>query len=250
VAPAAAVPAQEDSPFAEPGDATPAVPPPPPPRPVAPTPPTEAAATAAAPAPGAEAALEALLRGAGLSPSALRGAAEADPIAVLEQAGATLRAAIAGLRSLLIARADVKREFRIEQTMLRSAGNNPVKFAATDEAAMAALVAGPAAAQRPGSVSPLAAVEETVHDLTAHQVASLAATQAAARALLARLAPEQVESADQGGGGLFASREKRLWEAYRRLHAQVTEQFDDDFDSTFGKEFARAYEQASAASRR
>ena len=37
----------------------------------------------------------------------------------------------AQVRALLIARADVKREFRIEQTMLRSAGNNPVKFAAS-----------------------------------------------------------------------------------------------------------------------
>jgi type VI secretion system protein ImpI/type VI secretion system protein len=34
----------------------------------------------------------------------------------------------------------VKREFRIEQTMLRAAGNNPLKFAATDDAALAALL--------------------------------------------------------------------------------------------------------------
>ena len=185
-----------------------------------------------APAPALAAALAALLRGAGLSPTALPGA---DPLAVIEQAGAALAASVAGLRALLIARADVKREFRIEQTMLRAAGNNPVKFAATEEAALAALLSGP--------VGPKA-VQETVGDLTAHQVASLAATQAAARALLQRLAPEGLEAAE-AGGGLFASREKRLWEAYKRLHAQVTEQFEDDFDSAFGKEFARAYEQAT-----
>jgi len=163
----------------------------------------------------------------------------ADEIAALRAAGAALRAAIAGLRALLIARADVKREFRIEQTMLRAAGNNPVKFAATEEAAIAALLAGA------GGAGPRS-VEETVADLTAHQVATLAATQAAARALLDRLAPAALEAQEQGGGGLFgAGREKRLWEAYKRLHQQVTEQFDDDFDSAFGKSFARAYEQAS-----
>jgi type VI secretion system protein ImpI/type VI secretion system protein len=182
-------------------------------------------------------ALAALLRGAGVPPAALHQVA--DPLAVFEQAGATLRAAIGGLRALLIARADVKREFRIEQTMLRAAGNNPVKFAATDEAAVAALlVAGPRGTR---------AVADTVGDLTAHEVATLAATQAAARALLLKLAPELVDAGDAGGGLFGASREKRLWEAYRRLHAQVVDQFDDDFDSAFGKEFARAYEQAVAA---
>jgi type VI secretion system protein ImpI/type VI secretion system protein len=217
-------------PFAEPGLPSRTIPSAAPPstavEAAAPVVPSPAAGTAP------DAALAALLRGAGLSPTAIQGS---DPLEVIERAGATLRAAIAGLRALLIARADVKREFRIEQTMLRAAGNNPVKFAATDEAALAALLAG-----GPGP----RALAETVDDLTAHQVASLAATQAAARALLTRLAPEGLE-AGEASGGLFGGREKRLWEAYRRLHVQVTEQFEDDFDSAFGKEFARAYEQAT-----
>ena len=47
----------------------------------------------------------------------------------------------------------------------------------------------------------------------------------------------------------FRIKISRLWDAYKRLHQQVTEQFDDDFDSAFGKEFARAYEQASRKDR-
>ncbi|WP_198378624.1 type VI secretion system-associated FHA domain protein TagH, partial [Neoroseomonas rubea] len=184
---------------------------------------------------GADAGLAAFLAGAGL-PAHL--AANTDPESALRALGAALHAAVSGLRQLLIARADVKREFRIEQTMLRSAGNNPVKFAASDEQALTALLTA-------GAQTGPRAVRETVEDLTAHQVATLAATQAAARALLARLAPEGLEAQDTGGGGLFASKDKRLWDAYKRLHQQVTEQFDDDFDSAFGKEFARAYEQAS-----
>ena len=220
-------PTSQADPFAEPP--RPAAPPPMPVRDAAPPPARPAAAG------GADAGLAAFLAGAGL-PAGLAG--NADPEAALRALGAAFHAAVSGLRQLLIARADVKREFRIEQTMLRSAGNNPVKFAASDEQALAALLnAGPQAGPR--------AVRETVEDLTAHQVATLAATQAAARALLARLAPEGLEGTDQGGGGLFASKDKRLWEAYKRLHQQVTEQFDDDFDSAFGKEFARAYEQAS-----
>lgn len=177
-----------------------------------------------------DAALALLLQGAGLPATALAGA---DPAAALVAAGASLRAAVAGLRALLIARADVKREFRIEQTMLRMAGNNPLKFAATDDAALAALLGGKGGA-----------VAETVADLNAHQVASLAATQAAARALLDRLAPAGLEAQDKGGGFLGA-REKRLWDAYKAVHAQLSDQFEDDFDSAFGKAFARAYEEAS-----
>jgi type VI secretion system FHA domain protein len=226
----AGAPPSAADPFAEPPRAVPAPPPPAVHQPAAPA--QRPAAPASA---GPDAGLAAFLAGAGLPPGL---AATADPEATLRALGAAFHAAVAGLRQLLIARADVKREFRIEQTMLRAAGNNPVKFAASDEQALAALLtAGPQVGPR--------AVRETVEDLTAHQVATLAATQAAARALLARLAPEGIESTDGGGGGLFASKDKRLWEAYKRLHQQVTEQFDDDFDSAFGKEFARAYEQAS-----
>jgi type VI secretion system protein ImpI/type VI secretion system protein len=195
-----------------------------------------AVATPAGTAPSGDG-LAAFLAGAGLSPGALAGAV-ADPDATLRGLGAAFRSVVAGLRALLIARADVKREFRIEQTVLRAAGNNPVKFAATDDAAVLALAAQGAQGVR--------AVEETIADLTAHQVATLAATQAAARALLERLAPAGLEAEVKGGGSLFgASREKLLWDAYKKLHQQVVEQFEDDFDSAFGKAFARAYEQAA-----
>lgn len=212
------------------------------PVPVAPMPvaapvpmPPPAAATPNSGGGDAAAGLAAFLAGAGLPPQPLRASAEE----TLQALGAAFAAAVAGMRALLIARADVKREFRIEQTMLRAGANNPVKFAATDEAAMAGLIAA-------GAQQGPAALAETVADLTAHQVATLAATQAAARALLGKLAPAVLEGAEQGGGGLFgASREKKLWDAYKKLHQQVSDQFDDDFDSAFGKEFARAYEQAS-----
>ena len=80
-------------------------------------------------------------------------------------------------------------------------------------------------------------------------VATMAATQAAARALLDRLAPSGIEAADPGGSLFGAGRDKRLWEAYKRQHQLVTSQFEDDFDSAFGKAFARAYEQAQRGGR-
>jgi len=227
-APPAPVPGPD--PFLEPGDIARR----PPAGDMAPRPPVPATRSTPTPAAPGESlsALATLQTGAGLTPTP-----HPDPDAALAAAGAVLRAAVAGLRALLIARADVKREFRIEQTMLRAAGNNPLKFAATDEAATAALLDPRTPALR--------AVQETVDDLSAHQVAALAATQAAARALLDKLAPAGLEAEDPGGGLMPGAREKRLWEAYRRRHAQLVEQFEDDFDSAFGKAFARAYEQAT-----
>ncbi len=186
---------------------------------------------------GLMAALSLIHEAAGLGPPA----PGTDAAAALAAVGAGMRAAVSGMRGLLIARADVKREFRIEQTMLRAAGNNPVKFAATDEAALLALLG-------PKGNGP-AALKETVQDLTAHQVATIAATQAAAKALLARLAPAPLEAEIPSGGIMPGAREKKLWEAYRKLHQQVTDQFEDDFDSAFGKAFARAYEEAARGGR-
>ena len=200
--------------------------------------PTPAAAPRAVPGAadmGAAGAWAALLAGAELPPERVA-RAPAESEASLRNAGALLRSAIGGIRALLIARGMVKREFRIEQTMLRTKENNPLKFSASDEQALAALLEPRANA--------LAAMQESVEDLSSHQVAVMAATQAAARALMERLDPSVFEDEDAGGGLFSDSLEKRLWEAYKRRHAKLLEQFEDDFESAFGTAFARAYEQA------
>jgi type VI secretion system FHA domain protein len=195
-----------------------------------------AVASAAVPADGdMVAALTALLAGGDLPPEMFARAA-GDPEAALRNAGALLRAAVSGIRALLIARGSVKREFRIEQTMLRTKENNPLKFAASDEQALSALL-------DPRTQS-LHAIEESINDLTVHQVATLAATQAAARALFEQMGPDKLEAEVTGGGLFSGALDKRRWEAYKRRHARLLEQFDDDFESAFGKSFARAYEQA------
>jgi type VI secretion system FHA domain protein len=181
------------------------------------------------------AALAALIAGGNLPPEFAIRASE-DPEGVVRSAGALLSVAVSGVRALLIGRGMVKREFRIEQTMLLPKENNPLKFAASDEHALAVLL-------DPRTKS-LRAMQESMDDLASHQVAVMAATQSAARALLKRLEPEVLEAEDTGGRSFLEAREKRLWEAYKRRHAKLLEQFEDDFESAFGTAFARAYEQA------
>ena len=178
--------------------------------------------------------LAAFLRGAGLPDARL-----SDPARTLEGAGAALRAVVSGLRGALIARAAIKGEFRIEQTMVRAKGNNPLKFSADDDDALAALLG----AGRHGGVAPAAAVADALRDMRLHEIACSAAMQSAVRALLAEVAPDGLER--QGGGGrLPLQRKARAWDAFEAMHARVMHALSDDFDSVFGKAFARAYEQA------
>jgi type VI secretion system FHA domain protein len=203
-----------------------------PPPAVAPVP----TGSAALPADGSSLqAVALLMEAAGLPPDTLHRAA-ADPDEALRRAGVMLLAAVSGLRSLLVARGLVKREFRIEQTMLRPKDNNPLKFAASDELALASLL--------DPRMKGLQAVEQAIGDLTEHEVAVLRATQAAARAMLESLSPALLVHEDSGGGLLPGATEKRLWQAYQRRHAKLLAQLEDDFESAFGTAFARAYEQA------
>lgn len=180
--------------------------------------------------------MAAFLRGAGIT-----GVTPTNPAGTMEQVGETFRALVAGLRETLIARASVKGEFRIEQTMIRARGNNPLKFSADDDDALAALLG----TGRRTDVTPAEAVTDALRDIRLHELATMTAMQTAVRALLQRLDPARLRAeAEQSGGLLPAQRRARAFETFEKLHADITRGLSDDFDSVFGKAFARAYEQA------
>jgi len=181
--------------------------------------------------------LAAFLKGAGLPD-----VAPADPAATMRQLGEAFRALVGGLRAVLIARAAIKSEFRIEQTMIRARGNNPLKFSAGEDDALTALLG----VGRRTDMAPAEAVADALRDLRLHELASMSAMQTAVRTLLERLDPAKLRApAEQGGLSLLsAQRKARAWDAYEALHAQTLQALADDFDSVFGKAFARAYERA------
>lgn len=209
------------------------------PAPPAP-PPVLAAATVPEPPPAAGAGadlLAAFLRGAGLSD--IR---PANPDATMEALGAAFRALAGGLREALITRAAVKGEFRIAQTMIRAQGNNPLKFAASEDDALLALLG----VGRRAEMGPAESVAEAMRDIRLHELATMSAMQSAIRSLLRDFAPAKLrEEAAQGGRNLLPSQGKlRAWDLFEAQHAKLTQALSDDFDSAFGRAFARAYEQA------
>ncbi|MEI7714438.1 MAG: type VI secretion system-associated FHA domain protein TagH, partial [Rhodospirillales bacterium] len=200
-------------------------------RPVPPPTPSRAEA-------GDAALMAAFLDGAGMTdiqPS--------DPEATMRALGAAFRSVVSGLRGVLIARASIKSEFRIEQTMIRARGNNPLKFSAGDDDALSALLG----TGRRVDMAPAAAVTDALRDIRLHELASMAAMQSAVRALMEGLDPAKLRAAADQGGGLTvlpAQRKARAWDAFEALHTKTIQALSDDFDSVFGKAFARAYERA------
>lgn len=236
-APSAPAPATPAAPLAgEDAEAPPSAPAPAPPPVFAPAPP---AAAPAAPAGSMEQAVAAFVDGAGL-----RGLAQGDPAEMLRGLGEAFRAMVVGLRRMMIARAAIKGEFRIEQTLIRPAGNNPLKFSADDEDALAGLLG----IGRRSDMSARDAVADALRDMRLHELAVSAAMQQAVHHLVGELAPARAEGRLERKAldGLPGRRKARSWDAYQALHAGVTQALADDFDSVFGKSFARAYERAMA----
>ncbi|MCE6981859.1 type VI secretion system-associated FHA domain protein TagH, partial [Pseudomonas frederiksbergensis] len=140
----------------------------------------------------------------------------------------------------------LKGEFRMQQTMIRPAENNPLKFAPNAEEALLLLL-------RHGNhafMAPDQAVRDSFDDLRAHQLAVMAGVEAAIKHLLARFEPAQLESRlgePAGLSKLFAgSRQAQYWQQFTELYSKISREAEDDFQDLFGREFSRAYEEHSA----
>ncbi|MBV9554390.1 MAG: type VI secretion system-associated FHA domain protein TagH [Alphaproteobacteria bacterium] len=182
--------------------------------------------------------LAAFLQGAGLNE-----VLPADSVAAMEALGAIFRQMIYGLRQVMIARARLKAKFRIEQTGIRSHGNNPLKFSASDDDALATLVGS----ARHGDKDAIDAVADALNDIRLHELATVSAMQAAVADLLAQLEPAKFwESGDTGFNLVPAQRKARAWDAFEAQHDRLRKSLADGLDSAFGKAFARAYELALA----
>ena len=191
--------------------------------------------------------LQAFLRGAGLDQLRLD---KADACAQMESIGRSYRLMVEGLIDVLRARASLKGEFRMQQTMIRPAENNPLKFAPNaDEALLLLLRHGNQA-----FMAPDLAVRDSFDDLRAHQLAVMAGVEAAIKHLLTRFEPAQLEERMSKPGGLSSlfngSRQAQYWQQFTELYSNISREAQDDFQDLFGREFSRAYEEHSARQRR
>ncbi len=184
-----------------------------------------------------QAAFAAFLEGAGVLGAQID---NSDPAAALRAAGAVFRAMAEGVREVLISRAEIKGEMRVERTMISSHGNNALKFSVTPDDAVTSLLVQ----KRPGYMAPLAATREAFTDIKTHEIAVMAGVQTALMSLLKRFEPETLEkrlSPSLFGAVLPAARKARYWDGFREAYAEISLEAEDDFQSVFGRSFAQAY---------
>ena len=127
--------------------------------------------------------------------------------------------------------------------MIRTRGNNLLKFSANDDDALAGLLG----VGRRTDMGPEEAVADALTDIRLHELATHGGdAERGARAGGAAGAGPDTRRQGQFGGNraLLGNRKARAWDAYEALHAEVLRGLSDDFDSVFGKRFALAYEQA------
>lgn len=204
-------------------------------------PPRGAPAEPSCPAEASEV-LEAFLRGAGMAQLRVE---RAEAEAQMEAIGRSYRHMVEGLMEVLRARASLKGEFRMAQTMIRPVENNPLKFAPNvDEALLLLLRHGNQAFMLPDQ-----AIAESFEDLKAHQLAVMAGVQAAIKHLLKRFEPAVLEARLNKPSGLSGllpgGRQAQYWELFTELYASISKEAEEDFEDLFGREFSHAYEEHS-----
>ncbi len=228
-------------------DTAPVAVPPVPTAPIAAPAPPAPAPVAAPPAAGSEDLLQAFLHGAGLQHLRIDTQQAA---AQMESLGRSYRLMVEGLIDVLRARASLKGEFRMQQTLIQPRENNPLKFAPNaDEALLLLLRHGNQAFMAPDQ-----AIADSFEDLRAHQLAVMAGVQAAIGQLLKRFEPGALQARLESPGGLAGllagPRQARYWQKFTELYQQIATEAEDDFHDLFGREFSRAYEEQSGRLRR
>jgi type VI secretion system protein ImpI/type VI secretion system protein len=187
--------------------------------------------------------LSAFLAGAGLPDLVRRSAVP--PEVLMRGLGAAFRAFVEGLREVLITRASIKSEFRIEQTIIAARGNNPLKFSPSVEDALAAMLGE----SRGAFMDAEAAVRDSLDDIKRHEMATMEAMQAGLRAVLAALDPAKLREEAEAAGGLSlvpAQRRARAFDLFEARFAALLRDAENTTDGVFARAFARAYEAASA----
>jgi type VI secretion system FHA domain protein len=186
-------------------------------------------------------ALDRFITAAGLKPEAIAGVPAGD---LMQTSGKLLRLMVGGLMELLRERSHMKDTFRLPQTVMQAAQNNPLKFSPNIEEALRYLLND----RNEGSyLSAEDAVKAGFRDVRQHEQALVKAMLQAVEDYVDRFDPEELKSRfDKGlkrGGLLAGSNKAKYWELYEESYHALTQRDDGGPPQLFSEEFARAYTQ-------
>jgi type VI secretion system FHA domain protein len=185
--------------------------------------------------------LRRFLQGAGLDDDQIVQSLHPD---MFDMIGRVLHTTVQGARDVLMARAEIKNEMRLNVTTLRSAKNNPIKFSLSVEDALNTLLTP----QKKGYMPPVRAVEEVFEE----DHPSSPDRRVSGHAERAEVYIEAFRSGSAGatpkktsplGANIPIHRQAKLWELFEQLYEEIGNEAVDDFGQLFGHAFAKAYEE-------
>jgi type VI secretion system protein ImpI len=127
------------------------------------------------------------------------------------------------------------------RTMIRALENNPLKFSAAPEEALAIMFGPPTR----NYLNAPTTVERSFADLKAHQMQTFGAIQGALEALFDDLAPQRIDSSvepERGIGALVGSRKAKLWDVYVERWKAKSKRSDGRLNEAFMALFAESYD--------
>lgn len=209
----------------------------------APAQPVPAPSASAPPGGDLEAALAALLAGAGVPD--LRPPQGASP-EFFRAVGELIALYGSGSVELVQSVSSIRDTFRIHQTQVRNTDNNPLRWATPRQAVRRLL-----APELDGYLPPNAAVADVMTSVVAHQIGVIRAMEAAFRAFVAGLAPAELEQRFEAVGkpGMLANRKAWCWEQYAERYKKLAEAAEENWLELLGDDFVAAYEERVRAVR-
>lgn len=179
------------------------------------------------------------LEAAGIPVALLEGK---DKSQLAQEMGAMIKNYSQGVVETLATRSLVKREFRLQQTMIRPVDNNPLKFSPSGTEALKIMMLADSAAY----MSAPRAVDEGFKDIQAHQLAMMSGIQAAFAHLLERFNPEDLQRKfdrrPRHQKGYLGRQRVDYWLEYVDFYDDICAMMEDQFQDLFSAEFGKAYE--------
>jgi type VI secretion system protein ImpI len=182
--------------------------------------------------------LDRLLSGAGLDAARV-------PPEVAQQIGQIMRVVVEGLLDVLQARQQARDAFRIQGTMFRPRGNNPLKFSTDVQDALHNLFVR----QGAGYLGPVDAFEDVFNDLRHHQLASVAAMKKAFLSVLETFDPSGLQKRFDDSNKTSKARlgilqgTPNYWAKYGEFVESLRHDPNGSFRDLFGQVFSQAYEE-------
>ncbi|GGC89945.1 type VI secretion system-associated FHA domain protein TagH [Halopseudomonas salina] len=158
--------------------------------------------------------------------------------AVALRSARLLRQSVGNLQQSLRNRNELKAELKLATTSIEGGSSNPLKFCASANQALNAMLRPGVTGQMPAEQ----AVNRAYRDLQAHQVALIAASRAAVKGILEHLSPEQLTLRFERENKSRLSTAGSRWRAYTHLY-QALQREEDWSQKLFARDFVMAYEE-------